>query len=79
MGPGDLLASSSFALTRGTAETGLASVWGRGAVTRFDGRDGALGVDGEVSSAMLGADFSRDAAAGRADALALARRGWLPR
>ncbi len=61
MGPGELLASSSFSLTRGTAETGFASVWGRGAVTRFDGRDGALAVDGEVASAMVGADFSRDA------------------
>ena len=57
----DLLASSSFSMTQGTAETGFASFWGRGAVTRFDGRDGALDVDGEVSSAMLGADWSRDA------------------
>ena len=61
MSPGELLASSSFTLTRGTAETGFASVWGRGAVTRFDGREDALDVDGEVASAMLGADFSRDA------------------
>ena len=57
----DLLASSSFSMTQGTAETGFASFWGQGAVTRFDGRDGALDVDGEVSSAMLGADWSRDA------------------
>ena len=56
----ELLGSSAFALTRGTTETGFASVWGRGAVTTFDGRDGALGVDGEVSSVMLGADWSRD-------------------
>ena len=57
----ELLASSSFSLTRGTDESGFASFWGRGAMTTFDGREGELDVDGEVSSVMLGADFSRDA------------------
>ena len=61
MSPGELLASSSFSLMRGTAEAGVASLWGRGAVARFDARDGEFAVDGEVASAMLGADFSRDA------------------
>ena len=61
MSPSELLASSSFSLTRGTAETGFASFWGRGAVTRFDGSEGEMSLDGEVASAMLGADFSRDA------------------
>ena len=59
----DMLTGSSLALTRGTAETGFASIWGRGAVTRFDGREGGeggLSLDGEVVSAMLGADFSTD-------------------
>ena len=56
----EVLAGSTFALTGGTAETGLASFWGRGAVTRFDGREGELSVDGEVASAMLGADWTRD-------------------
>ena len=56
----ELLTSSSFSMTGGTSETGFASFWGRGAVTRFDGRDGEVSLDGEVSSAMLGADFSRD-------------------
>ena len=55
----DLLVGSSFALTGGTAETGFGTVWGRGAVTRFDGREGALTLDGEVGSVQLGADFSR--------------------
>ena len=55
-----MLAGSTFALTGGTAESGLASLWGRGAVTRFDGRDGALSLDGEVASGMLGADWTRD-------------------
>ena len=56
----EVLAGSTFALTGGTAETGLASFWGQGAVTRFDGREGELSVDGEVASAMLGADWTRD-------------------
>ena len=56
----DLLTGSRFTLTSGSAETGFASFWGLGAVTRFDGREDSLALDGEVSSAMLGADFSRD-------------------
>ena len=60
----ELLSTSSFSLTEGTAESGFAAFWGRGAVTRFDGRDGEMTVDGEVASAMLGADFSRDALLG---------------
>ena len=61
LSPSELLAGSSFSLTRGTAESGFASFWGRGAVTTFDGRDGDMTLDGEVASAMVGADFSRDA------------------
>ena len=60
----EVLSTSSFALTEGTAESGFAGFWGRGAVTRFDGRDGEMALDGEVASAMLGADFSRDALLG---------------
>ena len=60
LGGREVLAGSAFALTGGTAGSGFASLWGRGAVTRFDGRDGDLSVDGEVASAMLGADWSRD-------------------
>ena len=55
----DLLTGSSFALTGGSAEGGFGAVWGRGALSRFDGREGALTLDGEVESALLGADFSR--------------------
>ncbi len=57
----EVLSSSAFSLTQGTAGTGFAAFWGRGAVTRFDGRDGALDVEGEAASAMAGADWSRDA------------------
>ena len=60
-----LLAGTSFARTEGTAESGFVSVWGRGVVTDFDGRDGELSVDGEVATGLLGADWARaDWAAG---------------
>ena len=55
----ELLSGSSFALTAGTAESGFGALWGRGAVSRFDGREGDLTLDGEVASAVLGADFTR--------------------
>ena len=58
----ELLTGSSFALTGGSAETGFGALWGRGAVSRFDGREGELTLDGEVTSAMLGADFTRERA-----------------
>ena len=56
----ELLTGSAFALTGGTPEGGFASVWGRGAVSRFDGREGELTLEGEVASAMLGADWTRE-------------------
>ena len=60
----EVMTGTSFGFTAGTAETGFAAFWGRGAVTSFDGRDGGMTLDGEVASAMLGADFSRDALLG---------------
>ena len=54
-----LLTGTSFAATAGSAEGGLGSVWGRGAVSSFSGRSREVTVTGEVSSAMLGADFTR--------------------
>ena len=61
----ELLTGTSFARTEGTAESGFVSLWGRGVVTDFDGRDGALSVDGEVATGLLGADWARaDWAAG---------------
>ena len=53
----ELLSGSSFALSAGSAESGFGALWGRGAVSRFDGRQGNLTLDSEVASAMLGADF----------------------
>ena len=54
----DVLTGSSFALTEGSAEGGFGAVWGRGAISRFDGRDGDLTLDGEVASAIVGADWT---------------------
>ena len=74
----DLLTGSSFTLTQGDAETGFGTVWGRGGVTRFDGREpDGLTLDGEVAGAMLGTDFTSDRVLGRADADAQPRRGRL--
>ena len=58
--PREILTGSSFALTGEAKAGGTVSLWGRGAVSRFDGRDGDLSLDGEVASAMLGADWARD-------------------
>ena len=61
----DPLAGTSFSLTGQTQGSGIVSIWGRGAVTRFAGRDAAgaeaggdVAVDGEVASGLLGADWS---------------------
>ena len=70
----DMLTGSSLALTRGTAETGFASIWGRGAVTRFDGREG--GADGgpmlALKSDAMAVRTSTDAVSGSAGNLAAA-------
>ncbi len=52
----DFLTGSAFALT-GDSGDSAATLWGRGAVTSFDGRDGSLSLDGEVVSGMLGIDW----------------------
>ncbi len=59
MSGGELLLGSSFALTGAAADGGSAAFWGGAAVTRFDGREDGLAVDGEVTGAMLGADWQR--------------------
>ena len=59
-----LLTGSSFSLTGETGTGGAVALWGRGAHSRFDGREGALSLDGEVTSVMLGADWTGEAGAG---------------
>ena len=56
----DLPAGSSLSLTMETRTRETVSLWGRGAVTRFDGREGNISLDGEVASGMVGVDWSRD-------------------
>ena len=55
----DFLTGSSFTLTGGTREGGVGALWAQGTVGRFEGREGALSLDGEVLSGMLGADWTR--------------------
>ena len=58
---GELLSGTSFAVTAETGGGAYVSLWGRGAVTRFEGREGDLSLDGEVASAMVGVDWAREA------------------
>ena len=59
---GELLAGSAFAVTSAVAEDGpSAALWGRGGWSRFEGRDGSLSVDGEVTTALLGAEVASGA------------------
>ena len=56
----DLFTSSAFSLTVGNEDEGrggFGALWGRGAVSRFDGRDGPLSLTGEVATGMVGMDW----------------------
>ena len=56
-----LVTGTAFTLSAGSAEGGgFGSLWGRGAVTRFDGREDALTLDGEVTTGFLGADWAAE-------------------
>ena len=53
----DLTFGTSFALTgEPRADGSLLSVWGRGAMTHFAGRDGGLALDGEAQTLLVGAE-----------------------
>ncbi|MCY3822199.1 MAG: autotransporter outer membrane beta-barrel domain-containing protein, partial [Gammaproteobacteria bacterium] len=55
-----LVMGSSFTYTRNEdGRGGALGFWGRGAHTTFNGRDGALDLDGEVGTALLGADYAK--------------------
>ena len=57
---GQLLLGSQFTYTgEQDGNGGVLGFWGRGSQARFDAREGALGLDGEVTTAMLGADYAR--------------------
>ena len=53
----DLTFGTSFALTgEPRADGSLLSVWGRGALSHFAGRDGGLALDGEAQTLLVGAE-----------------------
>ena len=57
----DLIVGTSFALTGGSSEGGgYASLWGRAGVAGFDGREGSLALDGEVTTGLIGADWASE-------------------
>ncbi len=60
MTPRELLLGSSFSLAAETDGGGFAGLWGRMAQTRFAGREGTLSLDGDVTTALLGADYAWD-------------------
>ena len=55
---GDLLSGSEFELNR-ERHGGVFSVWSRSARSSFGGRQGALSLNGDVRTTMLGADYTR--------------------
>ena len=55
----ELVLGSTFSLTGETSDGGTAGFWGRAAVSGFDGREGGLSLDGEVTTGLLGADYGR--------------------
>ena len=55
---GDLLSGSEFELNR-AQHGGVISVWSRSARSSFGGRQGALSLNGDVRTTMLGADYTR--------------------
>ena len=56
----DLLEGSSFALTRGSDETGYAAVWSEGSVSRFEANEDGLPLEGDVTTGMVGADWMHE-------------------
>ena len=58
VGGRDLVTGSSFNVTTQANGEDLVSVWGKGATTSFDGREGELSIEGEVVTGMLGADWT---------------------
>ena len=73
----DLLIGSRFSLTTESDDGASVAVWGRGAVTGFDGRDGEASVEGHVSTGLVGTDVaSGPLVAGLALSLSEGRGTW---
>ena len=58
LGGEQLLGGSSFTLNRATSSGGVLSFWSRSAQSQFSGQDGALALNGDVRSTMVGADYA---------------------
>lgn len=56
----ELLLGSPFSLTAVEERTRHYTLWGRGEVSRFDGAADGLTLEGELASAFLDADWSRE-------------------
>ena len=57
----DIMLGSSFTATGvRDANGGSLAFWGRAAQSSFDGQEGSFSLDGEATTAMLGADYARD-------------------
>ena len=54
-----LLGSSFTATGEEDSHGGSLALWGRAAQSHFDGREGTFSLDGEATTAMLGADYAR--------------------
>ena len=59
LGGANMLTGSSFAFNRETRQGGMLSFWSRGARSSFAGREGPLGLDGDVRTTMVGADYAK--------------------
>ncbi len=55
---GDLLGGTRFSVTGSTSTGESVGLWGRGAMSRFSGREGEARLEGDVATAMLGADWA---------------------
>ncbi len=56
----DALAGSAFTYTREADEAGGSfGLWGRGMHATFNGSEGALNVDGTLTTGLIGADYAR--------------------
>ena len=55
----ELLMNSSFDLSAGNQENGFASLWGRMSQSTFQGYQNSLQLDGDITTGLLGADYTR--------------------
>ena len=58
LGGSDSLTGSAFSMNR-ESRGGILSFWSRGARSHFAGREGTLGLSGDVSTTMFGLDYAK--------------------